>query len=366
MISSRCLDPFPHGVEGSRPLTEIRRDLKQLIEALEVFGRPVFDVWINEAAPPQGGMWDSWDVCMESVKECDLLLALSNGNAGWAQNSGEIGICHAELMTALAHAPGKVRLISLGNIPDEASDQGERNRRFQDYIAAQNLFRGGEVRTEQELVERVQEALFDGLIRLAQRGVNEASKGRFHSGQALDWSRMSFQARQAEMLRVLCAAIRQRGSAKAVGDQMVVELGGTEVLLCPHAIPAALTDGAAKEMVGQPFLRDHQHAPLLTDGRGGPVHVIACHKTATESQATRLLGFSDATVVRAPFGIYVADNVQKVQFAFVVNCRDEANTRHGVQRFFEWLDQTGEAPMLARRARSRAKIVQAIAAEVGA
>ena len=58
-------------------------------------------------------------------------------------------------------------------------------------------------------------------------------------------------------------------------------------------------------------------------------------------------GFPDATVVSAPFGVFVADNIQKVQFAFIVNCRDEANTRHGVQRFFEWLAQTGEESLVA-------------------
>ena len=99
--------------------------------------------------------------------------------------------------------------------------------------------------------------------------------------------------------------------------------------------------------------------------RGGPVHVIACHKTATEAQATKLLGVSDATVVSAPFGIFVADNIQKVQFAFIVNCRDEANTRHGAQRFFEWLAQTDEEALVAERARARARIVRAIAKEVG-
>ena len=58
---------------------------------------------------------------------------------------------------------------------------------------------------------------------------------------------------------------------------------------------------------------------MLTGKRGGPVHVIACHKTATESQAARLLGFPDATLVSAPFGIFAADPVQKVQFAFITN-----------------------------------------------
>ncbi|HYW85761.1 MAG TPA: hypothetical protein VFB30_21090, partial [Spirochaetia bacterium] len=113
-------------------------------------------------------------------------------------------------------------------------------------------------------------------------------------------------------------------------------------------------------------LRDHQLSQVLKGKRGGPVHVIGCHKNATEAQATKLLGFPDATVVSAPFGIFVADNVQKVQFAFIVNCRDDATTRHGVQRFFEWLAQTGEETLVADRARARARIVSAIAKEVRA
>ena len=69
-------------------------------------------------------------------------------------------------------------------------------------------------------------------------------------------------------------------------------------------------------------------------------------------------------MVSAPFGVFVADNIQKVQFAFIKDCRDEATTRHGVQRFFEWLAQTGEDALVANRAMSRARIVAAIAKEV--
>jgi hypothetical protein len=52
-----------------------------------------------------------------------------------------------------------------------------------------------------------------------------------------------------------------------------------------------------------------------------------------------------------------------IQMVFLRNCRDEANTRYGVQRFLEWLDQTGEGSRLIDRANSRAKIVHAIAKE---
>lgn len=140
-------------------------------------------------------------------------------------------------------------------------------------------------------------------------------------------------------------------------------MNGHEILTEPHAIPAALSVGPALELVGQPFLRDHLLASNLKGKRGGPLHVIACHKTATETQAAKLLGFPDATFVTAPFGVFVADSIQKVQFAFIVNCRDEANTRHGVQRFMEWLSQTGEEALLAERALARARIVTAIAKE---
>lgn len=111
--------------------------------------------------------------------------------------------------------------------------------------------------------------------------------GKFHSGQALDWSRLDFPARQAEMRKVL-----------------------------------------------------------------------------RDAMLTKLLGFPDATVVTPPFGVFVADNVQKIQFVFITNCRDEANTRHGLQRFFDWLTQTGEDVLLAQRAKARARIVRAVAKEL--
>ncbi len=50
--------------------------------------------------------------------------------------------------------------------------------------------------------------------------------------------------------------------------------------------------------------------------------------------------------------------------AFIVNCRDDATTRHGAQRFFEWLAQTGEETLVSERAKARARIVCAIAKEL--
>lgn len=361
MISSRCNDKFPAG--AATTLSDIRKELKKEIEAMEIAGRSAFEVWINEEADPQGGTWDSWDVCIQAVKDCDILLVVSNGNAGWVDGSGAIGICHAEMMTGLSIAPAKVRLIALNNIAVTTNDEGKRNKRFQDELNKQSLFRGGTVATVDDLKKRVRDALHDAVVNLTQAGVTEASRGKFHSGAALDWSRLDFTKRQAEMVRVLREALLARKGSSEDSGKLVLQFAGQEILTEPHAIPAALSVGPAKELVGQPFLRDHLLERYLKAKRGGPLHLIACHKTATESQAAKILGFPDATLVTAPFGVFVADPIQKVQFAFITNCRDETNTRHGLQRFIEWLSQTGEDKLVAERAQARARIVRAIAKE---
>lgn len=358
MISSQCKSYFPSG-QKERTLSDIRKTLKHEIEQIKISGKDIFDVWINECAPPKGGTWDSWDVCIEAVKDCDILLVINNGNAGDVAEGQTIGMCHAELMTGLSIAPAKVHMISLKNT---INPQGDCNKRFQEYVTTQKLFRGGSVSTEDELKTRVIEALHEAVLRLVQAGVREASKGKFHSGTALDWSRLDFASRQSEMESVLKKSIIERPHSFIDSNQYFIKLDSSDILCAIHAIPASLGVAAARELVGQPFLRDYLLTETLSK-RAGPLHIIACHKTATENQAAKLLGFSDATLVTAPFGVFVADPIQKVQFVFINNCRDETTTRHGVQRFFEWLNQTGEQTLLVERAKARARIVKAIAKE---
>ena len=362
MISSKCRDRFPAGKENPT-LSDTRLALKREIEALQFAGRPAFEVWINEDEPPQGGTWDSWDVCLNAARECDILIAISNGDAGWATEAENVGICHAELMTVLDTAPAKVRLIALQNIVVSKDAAGQRNQRFQDYMSKQSLFRGGDVSSVADLKKRVLEALHDAVLRLTQAGVREASRGRFHSGAPLEWTRLDFPTRRQQMTDALRTTLPSVTDAADNPARACMRVGGHKVLCVLDAIPAALTVSAARELVGQPFLRDYLLAESVRDGTSGPLHLIACQKTATESQAARLLGFPDAMVVSAPFGVFVADPVQMVQFAFIVNCRDETSTRHGVQRFLEWLRQTGEDARVAARAQSRARIVNAIALE---
>jgi hypothetical protein len=76
-----------------------------------------------------------------------------------------------------------------------------------------------------------------------------------------------------------------------------------------------------------------------------------------------MLGFPDATVVSAPFGIYVVDPVQSIQLVLIAQCRDEASTQIGIQAFLEWLDESEQAAALVRHATKRKNVVAALAAK---
>ena len=56
MLSSRCLDAFP--TSSQTTLTDLRKELKAEIESTQVLGRKLFEVWINEDAPPAEGTQD--------------------------------------------------------------------------------------------------------------------------------------------------------------------------------------------------------------------------------------------------------------------------------------------------------------------
>ena len=364
MISSRCNDPVELGGAMVK-FSDLRHRIKTKVESEELLGGKLFECWINEDAPPAEGSQDSWNTCLGQVRRADLLLVLYNGNAGWARAAGDIGICHAELEAGLSSGAAKVRLVALPPVTTNArTAEGKRNRRFQEFVNRQNLFRGTEARTGEKAVVVVLEALHDAVIRMVKLGNREARKGKYDSGEALDWSRLDFARRKEVTEGILRDALLGQPAAHAAGDHVVVTLGGSPVLLCCHAVPAAMSVAAAREMVGRPFLRDHELDADLGRAHLGPVHLIACHKGVTEKQATDLLGFADATLVTPGFGVYVADNVQKVQLLLLAECRDETTTRHAVQRAMDWLESSGEERYLAERAKARRAIIRTIAEQL--
>lgn len=363
MISSRCRTKFPIGDTKGTELSEIRKQLKKEIEAEKFFGKPLVNVWINEDETEEGST-TLWDACIKQASDCDIFIALLDGEAGWQKDKSGIGICHAEFETAHASSPGKVRVISLLGDKGKIKTRTGPDLDFVNAIQKASLLEARKFANANELKDRTKELVRELVLQLSHEGAREVKKSGPNTGQALDWSRLNFAQRQKEMVAVLVSSLSSKEKAKTENAAVFVPMSKTQVLFQPSAIPAAFTVPAAREMVGQPFLSDHELSGSLKSGSGGPVHIIACQKNVTEAQAMSLLGFPDATIVSGSFGVYVADNIQKIQLCLISNCRDAASTKHGLQKLFEWLERTGEDELLADRAVSRAKILKVIAGEL--
>jgi hypothetical protein len=147
-------------------------------------------------------------------------------------------------------------------------------------------------------------------------------------------------------------------STNAKGNLVSRSISGRPLLFIVNAIPDAMSVPAARELVGQPHLLEHTRSDDLTRVQGNPVHLIACHKSVTEAQAVRMLGFPNRVgsiryLRRRPRTKHSAYSCCPVQ--------RETTTRHGVQRFLGWLDESEQAAELVRHAAKRKVVVKVLA-----
>src|ERR1700732_2955922 len=80
------------------------------------------------------GSQKAWDQCMDQARDCDIFIALFNGNAGWPDKSGTVGICHAEFEKAYTTAPGKVFIVNIREPEAKGAPTGGIHTLFQVYI----------------------------------------------------------------------------------------------------------------------------------------------------------------------------------------------------------------------------------------
>ena len=363
MISSRCRDALPTSKRQTTFLSDVRKTLKKEIESETVLGHAVYEVWINEDAVEDASE-KSWDRCIKQAKDCDIFIVIFNGAAGWLgeKEKGTIGICHAEFQKAFSESPGKVFIVNISDPNVADSNKKSEDRLFHTYLQETGAFQSRCAANDLALRKMVKEMVVKATINLVQRGVRDASRGKHHLGPALQWSRLSFADRAAAMQKSAQDSLGDRVDSKIKNRFLVRRtISNEDVLFSIGAIPDSLSVPAARELVGQPHLFDQDICESLNMMHGGPIHVITCQKGVTESQATKMLGFPNATVIAAPFGVYVVDPVQSVQLVFIAQCRDSSGTRLGIQRFLEWLEESRQATELVTHAAKRKLVVKALA-----
>jgi hypothetical protein len=373
MISSRCKATIDYNGK-SVLLSELRKILKKEIQSIRLRSGQsgLFDCWINEDSPssPMNETW--WERCLNEARQADLVIVLYNGESGGSIKGEPMGICHAELEALLATQSKKVRgipLLPLAPLPKD-SLQRKCDESFRTYVDNLDIF-GPPANNGKELIERVHQELKDALVSLVQSAAVTPDLSKSNTGPALEWHRMSYSARERAMrdeVRKVLADVpgTKPGNLKPTEEEwmtMWLMLGGKRILAALHAVPAGLSQSAAREKVGQPFLMDHTLHADLAAGDGGPLHIVSCYKGATESQALKMLGFPDATLVPGRFGLHVADSVQKIQIVLLKNCQSPTATRSALTAWLEWLQRSEEDKLVAARAAARKRIINAIAKE---
>ena len=362
MISSRCQDKIRKSESASVEISELRLKAKSVIEGTQLFDRDTFECWVHEDEPTMDGSADIWDHCLDAVRRCDVLLVLYNGNAGWGKGKEEIGICHAEVAEALRTNALKVRVVDIQQAcVGKLIGSKERNQRFMEYVERQELPMRF-AKDSDEALRFMLDALQDAVASMVH--LSASSVRGWDTGAPLDWSRLDYAQRKSAMELVLLESLKSEGAEESK-EGCIHPVEDEKIYFRCHAVPASMSVATAREMVGRPFLRDHEWIGRMPSRVQGPVHVVACQKGVTENQAVSMLGFPDATIVTPAFGVYVADNVQKIQIVLLANCRDESSTRYAVQRFLDWLVRSGEAKFLAARAKGRKTIIAAIAGQMG-
>jgi hypothetical protein len=372
MISSRCKTLIKKQDGSTCQLSDLRQALKHVIEQTTLFGNELFQVWISEDPQAPDAANTIWDECMDQVKKCHLLIFFYTREAGWTAR-GDIGICHAELETGVNLEPGKVFIIDMSGAragEPVLDDDQEKNRNELFIAYVDRTHKIYEMASNYEdILAKTGNVVAEAVARFVDYGKREAGRGKFNAGVALDWSRMNYKERKLIIEQTMIdhlidgeGAKIPKGGPDQYQNLVTMKLGGANVALICHGIPAGMSVAAAREMVGQPFLQDHVYMENLPQANG-PVHLIGVHKGVTESQAIKQLGIPDAIVVNAPFGVYVADKINKVQMIFLANCRDDTTTRSNMQRFLDWISETGETEFICKRSISRRKIVNLILKE---
>lgn len=364
MLSSRCYTLLKKSDGTTEDLTKLRKRIKKEIEEAQILGKNLFEVFINEDHDTATLSNNSWDECLKAVEECNILISIYTGEGGWGKAKSDIGICHAELSNAIENEPGKAYLINAKEAVHTKKDESklkEQNDLMDKYVSNLNRFHSNAT-TAEEIEDKIKSIVIEASIKLTHLGQREVRRGKYNTGEALNWSRLNYISRSKEMIKIIRENFIKDGNTLLNDTDIIFNEHETNknILFRIHAIPDAMSVSTAREIVGRPFLQDHLIIKNQPQQILGPFHIILIHKNITDTQVANFLGHPDATIVSSPFGIYLADNIQKIQCIFLKDCRDKTSTTHNYQRFRDWIYETNETSEIINRAEGRRQILNSI------
>lgn len=356
-LSSRNNDilNLPDGVT----LTELRRSVKNKIEAINFLGKEIFEVSINEEFGADASL-DSYNKCLVDVQDSDFVIILYNGYAGWAPTGIDMGICHAEADAALNVSTKKVALIDMKDyfkITEKDDQEKKRNEYFAKYLSDLNLFNNNiklidanknKEGFENELIKTIENLIskhMDDRIRLSNLYYNIAGNNKI----SLNWKKLKYSDRDKQIKAIL-------------SNQLKGVESFTDFIYKTYSIPDNMSVEDAKSFLGRPFLIDQEIIEKLPneEKKFGPIHFIGVYGNATEIQVKNLIGYPDISVIKEDFGLYVWEQNTHIQLVFLTDCKTPEAVRSKFLLFNNWCTSSGELENIKKRANARLVIMEAI------
>lgn len=359
-LSSRNNDKVSiNGVTGDT-LTEIRKFIKKELEDTKFFGKDLFEIKINEDFGASTST-DSYNKCLQEVRDSDFVIALYSGAAGWAPTGIDLGICHAELDTAMNISTHKTAIIDISKyftISTTDKDEIKRNKLFNDYLVEQNTFnnplklsKANESNDgfKRELLASIQNVIykhFSERIKLSNIYFNLGGNTKI----SLDWKKLKYSDRDKNITTILKDLISLSPDFKIFISEA-------------FSIPDNMSVEDAKSFTGRPFLKDQDLIPTTKKTKPtkfGPIHFIGVYGNATEIQVKNLIGFPDISAIRDDFGIYVWEQNTHVQLVFLTECKTPEAVKSKFLLFNNWCRSNREYDNIIKRAEARFHILKSI------
>ncbi|MCX6306001.1 MAG: hypothetical protein NT040_13650 [Bacteroidetes bacterium] len=358
-ISSRNVDNIVVNKAPGKQLSEIRIWLKDQLEAIGFLDQQFFDIRINESFAADATL-DSYNACLQEVRESDLLISLFTGAAGWAPDGFDQGICHAELSEAMDISTKKTAIIDITkffNIVTTNPGELERNDKFAVYIKQVNRFSNPLKLTPSALPDDFETQLLAMIKAVIYRSLLDRIKTSNYyynisnnAGKTLDWKKMKYDERDRQIRDILNKLV----TASPEFSKFIRKV---------HSIPDNMSVDDAKAFTGRPFLKDQDNlpaAPLNPEELMGPIHFVGVVGNATEIQVKNLIGYPDISVIKGDYGVYVWEQNNHIQMVFLTECISPEAVRTKFLLFDTWCQSTKELENIEKRGRARLHVLKAI------
>lgn len=352
-ISSRVNSAFSK-LDAPYTLEELRAYLRTSLEAEKFLGEPILQVIINESNFNSTISKNAFDNCIDTLQECNIIIILYNGQAGWSISGSESsnGICHEEFLVATREFSDMSFMLDLSAYFDPAKDPDEieKNEAFardikESFSHMETIKAKKIAELKNGVLKQVKQYILKALEKSLSTQKTVVSRSTVF-GDTLDWNKLNYTERKE---------ILQQKLQETLEPLDVFQ----NVFKLYHGIPDNMSVADARNLIGRPFLQEHELIRGSTHDSGA-IHFVAGYGNVTEAQAKGLVGYPDVTIIKASFGLYLWEKIMHIQIFFFKACVNPQTIKTRCTEMVNWLNSSRELSNIKARAKARYAILEVV------